>query len=415
LDNRLHILFQKYFDKSATATEREEFMQQLSSNNNDELLVLMQNAWNNLPVDERGILNDEQANAIINNILGERREEEVVEDKIKLAPLHILKTTWIKYAAAILIILGIGAYFWNKNNSTHSPTLAKSTVGKEKLILPGGHKALLTLSDGSTIILDGAGNGQLALQANSKILKTSDGQLIYESTGQPIPSMGGVPAAAGMQHRENSGAGGGVGTGESIFNTMSTPPGGQYRLTLPDGTKTFLNASSSITYPVTFTTSREVKITGEVYFEVSPNPSKPFIVKNNTEQITVLGTEFNINSYPDEPLPKTTLISGSVKINNKILSPGQAYSNGKLSSTNIEKDIAWTKGLFNFTDVSIEEAMRQISRWYDVEIIYDQGIPKEELYGKMFRNITLQDVLSGFNGVAARFTLKGKKLYVRPL
>ncbi|MBO9571906.1 MAG: FecR family protein [Chitinophagaceae bacterium] len=332
---------------------------------------------------------------------------------------HFLKTTWFKYAAAILLIIGISTYLWNRSTKTEESKTVK-TETKKKDILPGGQRALLTLADGSTIILDSAANGQLAIQGNSKIVKLEDGQLIYNSGSISSPF--------------EKGGRGDVRSGETaggFMNTMSTPRGGQYQLTLSDGTKVWLNAASSITYPTAFTNkAREVSITGEAYFEVTPNKSQPFIVKTIKEEITVLGTSFNINAYPDEPSSKTSLIEGSVMVTTVApypplagdvspkakrgwtLKPGEAFTNNKIIKTDITQDIAWKNGLFNFNDLPFDEAMRQLSRWYDVEIIYDKGIPKKQLKGKMDRNLTLRDALSGLDGIGARFTLEGRVVHV---
>ncbi len=144
------------------------------------------------------------------------------------------------------------------------------------------------------------------------------------------------------------------------FNIMSTPKGGQYRLVLPDGSKVWLNSASSLKYPTVFNgKERIVELIGEGYFEIKENKAKPFIVKADKEEIRVLGTQFNVNAYPDEPSQKTSLLEGSVKIHDKILKPGQAFLNGKIVFTDLQKDIAWKNGVFNFNDATVEEAMRR--------------------------------------------------------
>ncbi|MBO9571230.1 MAG: FecR family protein [Chitinophagaceae bacterium] len=326
--------------------------------------------------------------------------EEPVRTKI-----HFLRRPWIKYAAAILLITGISTYLWNKNTSERSETVWVQPIKKD--IPPGGQRALLTLADGSTIVLDSAANGQLAMQGNSKVIKLDDGQLIY-SEGQPIPSHGGVVSPNGET---------GVGSVQRLTtNTMSTPRGGQYQLTLSDGTKVWLNAASSITYPTAFTANnRTVQIKGEAYFEVSQNKLKPFIVKSGDNEITVLGTSFNINAYGDEPVFKTSLIEGAIKVNNKIIQPGQAYVSGKIINTNIQQDIAWKNGGFDFTDITIAEAARQISRWYDVEIQFDGPAPQVKITGGFHRSVTLQGLLKGIDGEFAHFRLVGKVLHIKAL
>ncbi|MBO9572114.1 MAG: FecR domain-containing protein, partial [Chitinophagaceae bacterium] len=265
--------------------------------------------------------------AVRNKIAG--KYPQVIEEKLDgqrsekvIAPvhrIHFLKTTWFRYAAAVLLIIGISTYFWNRTSSDKTQP-AKTTAAKQD-VQPGFNRATLTLSDGKKIALDSAKSETIKDKTIS--IGNNNGQLIY-SAEPPIPSLGGVARSAGVGSVQQ-------------FNTMSTPRGGQYQLTLSDGTRVWLNAASSITYPTSFTEKiRQVSITGEAYFEVSTNKSKPFVVsvaslpspfekggssdlKRNTDgrgiyQITVLGTEFNVNAYPDEPYSKTSLISGSVRV-----------------------------------------------------------------------------------------------------
>ncbi len=197
------------------------------------------------------------------------------------------------------------------------------------------------------------------------------------------------------------------------MNTMTTPKGGQYRVTLGDGTKVWLNAASSITYPTAFTgKKREVSITGEAYFEVSKNKEKPFIVKTSSDEITVLGTSFNINAYADEQSIKTSLLLGTVKIGNSFLKPGEGYQDGKIVQTNVQQDIAWKNGKFNFKNLSLEQVMRQIARWYDVEPVYSNGIPEVKLGGGMDRSLTLVQVLEGLKSLNVNCRLEGRKLII---
>ncbi|MBO9572857.1 MAG: FecR family protein, partial [Chitinophagaceae bacterium] len=301
--------------------------------------------------DEQLLLQDiEELNPVyINN--SEEKVWKKIEDKTRAVTIvhrvHFLKTAWFRYAAAILIIFGLGTIVYLWNTRPVQTDTAKTKPVPVKDILPGGQKATLTLADGSTIVLDSVANGQLAMQGISKVVKLEDGQLVYNFERGSYPPL--------------------KGRGLATFNTMSTPRGGQYQLTLSDGTKVWLNAASSITYPTAFNgNTREVKITGEVYFEVAKNKSRPFIVKTPTDEITVLGTEFNINAYQDETAVKTTLVEGSVKINNTVIKPGQAYSKGKLFKTNIQQDIAWKNGYFMFDSENITSVMRKISRWYNV-------------------------------------------------
>lgn len=297
-----------------------------------------------------------------------------------------IQTIWFRYAAAVILLFGVGIYLYTLSNKT-----AQSFDNKvsQTNILPGANKALLTLSDGTIITLDSAANGAIAHQGNSSVVKLANGEIRYDVKG--------------------------ISDDEIIMNTMSTPRGGQYQLVLPDGSKVWLNAASSITYPVAFTgKDRKIKITGEVYIEVTKEKNKPFFVDVDGKQIVeVLGTEFNINSYAEEELIKTTLVNGSVKTGGKILRPGEAYINGKIISTDINRDIAWKNGYFNFNGIDLKTAMNQLSRWYDIDVSYKNGIPNLVFGGEMERNLQLVQVLKALDLMGLEFEIAGRNLTVK--
>jgi transmembrane sensor len=321
--------------------------------------------------------------AVFNNIITP------IEQKNTAIPsahrVHFLRRGFLKYAAAIILILGAAAYFVINNK--------KQTADKEIVSVnvkaPATEKAMITLANGKIINLDNTPAGIITTEGKITIEKLNDGSIVYR----------------------------GAGNEEIIYNTITVPKGSKVaNLTLADGTQVYLNTGSALKYPVAFSgKDRRVEVTGEAYFEVAKNATKPFIVSSIKESIMVLGTSFNVNSYIDEPHSKTSLIEGSIKINNKILQPGQAYTNGNIISTNIQNDIAWKNGYFNLEGLTLKETMRQLARWYDVDVVYETTIPEERLYGKMDRNLTLKDALSGLEGVIAHFELKGKTIYVRPL
>jgi ferric-dicitrate binding protein FerR (iron transport regulator) len=196
---------------------------------------------------------------------------------------------------------------------------------------------------------------------------------------------------------------------------LTTPRGGQYQLTLPDGSRVWLNAMSSITYPVLFSEKeRKVNITGEVYFEVEKKPGHPFIVNTRAESITVLGTHFNIRAYENEGDVKTSLLEGSVKVADKILDPGQAYVDGNVLTTDTEQDVAWKNGYFNFDGADLKTVMQQLERWYDIEVVYKgQSSPgKYQFHGEMQRSLRLSQVIRILNAMEIQFSIEGKKLIV---
>ena len=314
------------------------------------------------------------------------------EKEIAVAPsISITYKRRLLYAAAVVVAFAAGWYLLpqKKTERRFEPDIAHKIQ-----VQAGGNKAVLTLADGSTITLDSVPNGELATQGAAKVMKLASGQIEYKQL-KANPADKNKPVA---------------------YNTMRTPRGGQYQLTLPDGSKVWLNAASSITYPVSFSArERKVNITGEAYFEVIRNSKKQFIVSvDNQPDIVVLGTYFNVNSYLDGGAFKTSLMKGSVRIGDKILKPGHAYVNGKVMPTNIEQDIAWKNGFFNFNMVGLEEVMRQLSRWYDIEVIYAKEIPQTKFFGEMGRDLTLAQVIKGLEGSGVKFAIEGKKIIVNP-
>ena len=265
-------------------------------------------------------------------------------------------------------------------------------------VLPGGDKATLTLADGSTVVLDEAKNGTLAQQGSSKIIKIG-GKLLYDPTNKNSKDL--------------------------VFNTISTPNGGQYQLELPDGSLVWLNATSSIHFPTSFAgKERRVEITGEAYFEVARKRDMPFVVSVNGAEVQVLGTHFNVNAYSDEDNVKTTLLEGSVKfvhgVNADMLAPGQQSQlagDGQVKVvSNVDGDevVAWKNGMFDFENAGIEKVMRQLSRWYDVEIEY-KGKTDDLFIAEMHRQIKLSDALKALELTGkVRFEIQGKKIIVMP-
>lgn len=272
-------------------------------------------------------------------------------------------------------------------------------------VMPGSNKAVLTLSNGQQINLSDAQNGSLAKQTGINIIKTADGQLIYE-----------------IQKTENKV------DGASSFNTITTPNGGQYQVRLPDGTKVWLNAASSLKYPISFSRNeRRVELSGEAYFQVAVNKALPFFVKTARQEVKVLGTHFNVNSYADEEKSTTTLEEGSVKVTSKqesaIIKPGQQTITGlkgniEVKVANLNTDLAWKNGLIKFKDADIKSIMRQVSRWYNIQVEYKGEVSKELFTGGVSRNENLSALLKILELNDVHFTIieqaEGKKLIVEP-
>lgn len=305
-------------------------------------------------------------------------------------------------AAALLIALTGGLYFFlYKNSNTASVPLAKI----ENLdVLPGTDKAILILADGSKVVLDDKTAENISDTQGVKISKTKDGQLVY--------------TVLNTQATSNF---------EKIsFNTIQTPKGGQYQVVLPDGTKVWLNAASSLKYPEVFIgNQRKVELTGEAYFEVAKIKDKPFHVKAKNQDVTVLGTHFNINSYMDDRTIKTTLIEGSIKISNskssRILKPGEQAISGITENAFIhvsnevdtDDEVAWKNGLFRFNDSELRDILIQLERWYDVKIDYS-SLPGKRYNGMVPRKSKLSQVLAMLEKTGnIKFQLtEGKRLKV---
>ena len=382
---------QKLLEKSEwTAEEMQWLLNYLEYSGETELTQLMQKQFS-----------DDHQNGVSREV--SEKLLKAIHEKINTAPARskapVITSRKIVIAASIIGLIVITTLFFVTKSDTNG--IAKANTVEHRFkddVSPGGDKAVLTLADGSTIVLDDAQNGTLAQQGNAKIIKL-DGKLSYDLTNKNPK--------------------------EVVYNTISTPKGGQYQLELPDGSLVWLNASSSIHFPTSFVEKeRRVEITGEAYFEVAKNLNKPFIVGVNNSEVQVLGTHFNINSYSDEDDVKTTLLEGSVKFVNgattSILKPGQQSQLAKDGSIKVESDVdvdkvvAWKNGLFDFENAGIETVMRQLSRWYDVEIDYN-GKPDDLFIAEMRRNIKLSDALKALELTGkVRFDIQGKKIIVMP-
>jgi transmembrane sensor len=296
---------------------------------------------------------------------------------------------WWAAAAAILLLFSIGVYLWNRQPAEQ--VLVKQDV------LPGTSKATLILADGSVVTLDSTGNQ--ILQQGTAAIRKQGGQFIYD-VQQPTTGI--------------------------TYNTLNTPRGGQFRITLPDGTNVWLNAASSLRYPTAFIgKERAVEITGEAYFEVAKNASMPFRLKVAGQiDIEVLGTSFNVTAYKEEPSIKATLIEGAIRMRTKdqslVLSPGQQAeltNTGQLRLLNDNKPTPTTAkdGFFTFTKADLPTVMRQLARWYDLEIIYEDGIPEAEFTGDIDKSLTLDQVLKGLARNRIHYKIEeGRKLIILP-
>lgn len=299
---------------------------------------------------------------------------------------------WIRYVAAALLIFGIGAYLWQRKSPVEP---VEHGVAKKPVedIQPGRAGAILTLSDGTQIDLDTLKSGVVANENGTKVL-LDNGQLRYNATNDA-----------------------GVG-----YNTMTTPPGRQFHVRLPDNSSVWLNAGSSIVYPTLFVgKERKVKVTGEVYFEVAKDVRQPFVVDvNGKALVRVLGTRFNINAYENEEAITTTLLEGAVRVQHQDqvteLRPNHQLALGqgpvKIMEVDAQDAVSWINGFFNFNGADMRSVMRQLERWYDVRVELKGKGKEGKFRGKIQRNLTLRQLLENLKHMGVDFNLEGGVLTV---
>ncbi|WEK33832.1 MAG: FecR domain-containing protein [Candidatus Pseudobacter hemicellulosilyticus] len=318
---------------------------------------------------------------------------------------HIpLVRRWRWVAAACLAgLLTFGAaYYLVRTKTSLLPAPTAMTID------PGREGAILTLADGRQLLLDSLGNGLVTTQQGTELL-IRNGQLSYNSTGGSQPAVG--------------------------YNSMSTPKGRQFQLQLPDGTRVWLNAASTLRYPIAFTgKERVVELNGEAYFEVAKDTRLPFrVLVPNKARIEVLGTHFNLHAYADAPAVQATLLTGSVRVSSSpnnvtatslLLTPGQQAQVTQqpaagagitlLKEVDLEKVMAWKNGLFNFNNAAFPEVMQQLERWYDITVVYEKDIPAIQLEGEMTKGMTLNELLAGLGELGLHYRLEGRKLIILP-
>ncbi|HEY5772023.1 MAG TPA: FecR domain-containing protein, partial [Chitinophagaceae bacterium] len=358
-------LFKKYLENECSPEELKLLLKEFDIEDNEELLrsLIIQELENEQEV--RSFTAEELENSLTGtfNAIKTKLDSEKINMVAPVVPL--IKRNWFRLAAAAVFVLAvIGVYLLVNQQPVELP-VAKSDQRQTNDILPGGNKAVLTLSNRSDINLESVSNGTIVTEGDTKISKLNDGQLVY-NTLEEKPT-------------------------QVLYNTVTTPRGGQYQLLLADGSKVWLNSASSIRFPVFFTgDARRVEVSGEAYFEVAKDASMPFKVDvDGKNEIEVLGTHFNINSYADENSIKTTLLEGSVKVTSlktgesKLITPGQQgqlNTNGQIeiNKADIDKVMAWKNGYFNFDGADTKTVMQFVSRWYDVDVLYEGEIPQRE-------------------------------------
>src|SRR5690606_17848848 len=375
IKSRLKKLLNSYWRGSITSWEFEELLTLLQESSDME-------TWESLAADLANMMDpvsktDVPSRAIFNQIIHDeryKRKSEMGETRyVKLRKIAIAAT------AVVVVSLSVLYYFFKSLDDISQATSKYNVTGPVapvSLPLPGKKQATLTMADGSVVVLDSLAEKKMVTEAGAR-LYLGDGRLAYEvGDVQAIP----------------------------VLNTVSTPIGGEYHLILADGTNVWLNAESSITYPVVFgEQERAVTIRGEVYFEVAKNEHLPFVVIANDTRIQVLGTHFNVNAYGGESGIKTTLLEGSIRVERRgavrVLEPGQQAETASgetgiiVRHVDTEEAVAWKNGLFMFNNESVYDAMKKISRWYDVEVVYEGVLPRKGLHGTISKMEDLSQLL----------------------
>ncbi|MGN8070378.1 FecR family protein [Mucilaginibacter sp. 22184] len=317
------------------------------------------------------------------------------------APKKGFKKYWIAVAASLIFALGL---IWLVSYKVHNASIElvqNSSADAKRPVMPGNNKATLTLADGSNIDLTDSRKGLLSKQGSVVIGKSGEGKIVYNAKEGEARSTA------------------------ALFNMISTPRGGQYQVVLSDGTKVWLNAASSIKFPTVFTGhERKVELTGEAYFEVAKNKDRPFKIAVEQMSIEVLGTHFNVDAYKDEGVIKTTLLEGAVKLvtgnHQAYLKPGQQATLNQqqsfnIGSVNTEEAVAWKNGYFIFNNENIQSIMKKISRWYDVEVVYNGKVDERDFGGTVSRFDSVAEVLKSLELTGTvHFKIEGRKIIVMP-
>ncbi|MCS3799563.1 FecR domain-containing protein [Niastella sp. OAS944] len=399
-NNRLQYLVQQYLNDKSTAEELEEFWQQVSQLKDETVIQAELDAY--------------WAHSAAGNKVPAVGWEQVLQQVYSKAEPYMQQPVAIplwrkplfRWAAAAVVILSLGVASWwllNNNKTVSTPgDVATTTI--QDVPAPHNNRATITLNNGQTVYLDSAGNGALASEGSVQVVKLADGQIAYKG------------AAA-----------------ELIYNTLTNPRGSRViDMTLSDGSRIWLNAGSSITYPVAFVgNDRKVEVKGEVYFEVAHDAAKPFKVQHGPMNVEVLGTHFNVNVYEDEPDIKVTLLEGSVKVVNRsrpgtgaignntvVLTPGKqavfiADSRFTIADADVEQVMAWKNGLFSFTGADLATVMRQLSRWYNVDVKYEGQIPARKFSGEITHDLTLSQLMNGLQSLGIKFNIQGRTMIVQ--
>lgn len=386
---RIRYLLERYCNDTLSHEETAELSQLIDNNDQEEIIDILTTIISSSSIAEGDIaIHESEIKTRVNRILAIDKDLQITvshnRPKIKLLKYSIA------VAASIMVVLGFYWIFYqNPRLNSNQKNVAMAT---EKDVQPGQDGAILVLSDGTEVLLDSTQSSKVVVNKDGSKIQISNGQLVY------------------LDNKNVK---------EDELNSLRTPVGRKYNLTLSDGTKVWLNAASSIEYPITFSkNTRKVTISGEAYFEVAKDPQKPFIlnIENSKTNIEVLGTHFNVNTYADDGNYRTTLLEGSVLLNagkrQYLLKPNQqAISQPQSDQVQLINNIdpadilAWKNDLFHFNEASIDDVMRELSRWYDIEVSYEGDKPAGTFTGKIGKDLTLRQTLKILGATRVKYKL----------
>jgi len=390
---RFSILLNRYLEKTATTAELHELADLLAVLDEKEIEQVLKPIYQQQTNDPVSF-SDIQSDAILARIL--KQSDSLKSRSLIKYPKRNLKP--LLHMAIAALVAGITfsfIYFFSRTPSDESiKHLAGENIIKD--ISPGGNRATLKMANGRVILLDTTKNGILAKDQAVEVTKVADGKLTFHTRGKTYPQ---------------------------AFNSISTPRGGQYQITLPDGSRVWLNAETSLKFPSQFIGSeRLVQLDGEAYFEIAKQVDKPFKVQTNHLEVQVLGTDFNLSDYHGDDTPKATLIQGSVKIKSgsqtQLLKPEQQVVLTKnrqlklVTNIDIETEIAWKNGVFLFKDASLDKVMHDISRWYDIEVAYQGAVPKKLVNGTVPRHVYLSEFMNMLAYMGIHYKMDGRKIII---
>lgn len=412
---RLDYLMERYRTNTCTRDEMEELFQLMRQGEGSGLLHVLQEHWE--AAARTAPVESPEWNELFEAMMGQSRELEPVSLPRKRRRRRSKNRRWLALSFGLLLLGSAGVVIRMQFTSRRSAAHVAARPQRFKNdVQPGGNKAILTLADGSSIVLDSAGNGTLSMQGNTRVLKLANGKLAYQAA-----------------HGADAGP---------VYNTISTPRGGQYQIELPDGSKVWLDAGSSLRFPTTFAgKERVVQLSGEAFFEVSGDARRPFQVSvysqepgksEELQKVKVLGTQFNVMAYADEQLVKTTLIEGGIRVDDNAavgpssqssyeLRPGEqallhrdhASSTHIVADADIDAAVAWKNGYFNFNKADIQTIMRQLSRWYDIDVSFRGNKGSDRVFfGGIQRNLPLSSVFNILGRSGVLFSIDGKKVVV---